>query len=286
MVVSRRSGPRQAVSSASLRRRGGRVARRPGRAAVRRHHRRRAGATARRERLQRRPAHPPARARRGGTRVPRVARARHPRARGPSRRLAARGGVRRPRRRGANATGARRAPAASSLLRRRRGSARADFPGAEEGTASSPAGRAHQALPDPSPPWGRAAPAPAGASAGPRGDARRRDELERVRPRLLIADGHHRYETALRFHEEEESEETAYVLAALVSREDLGVVVFPTHRLVRGSVPDLDGRFDVTPVVGTAREAAGRLDDLPRDRPAFVVLRRDGALLAEAEHRA
>jgi uncharacterized protein (DUF1015 family) len=110
--------------------------------------------------------------------------------------------------------------------------------------------------------------------------------LERVRPRLLLADGHHRYETALRFHEEEGSEETAHVLAALVSRDDPGVVVFPTHRLVRGSVPDLDGRFHITAIEGTASEAVERLDDLPRDRPAFVVLRRDGALLAEAQHGA
>jgi uncharacterized protein (DUF1015 family) len=112
------------------------------------------------------------------------------------------------------------------------------------------------------------------------------DALARVQPRLLVADGHHRYETALRFHEEDGSEETAYVLAALVSRDDPGVVVFPTHRLVRGPVPDLDGRFRVTAIEGTAREAVERLHDLPRDRPAFVVLRRDGASLAEAEHGA
>ena len=70
--------------------------------------------------------------------------------------------------------------------------------------------------------------------------------LDRVQPPLLIADGHHRYETALRFHEEEGSGETAYVLAALVSRDDPGLVVWATHRLVRGSVPDLDGRFRIT----------------------------------------
>jgi uncharacterized protein (DUF1015 family) len=106
--------------------------------------------------------------------------------------------------------------------------------------------------------------------------------LARIRPRLLIADGHHRYETALRFHEEEESEGTAYVLAALVSRSDEGLVVFPTHRLARGPVPDLDGRFRVTALAGSAGEAVERLRGVPRDRSAFVVLRRDGAFLAEA----
>jgi uncharacterized protein (DUF1015 family) len=108
------------------------------------------------------------------------------------------------------------------------------------------------------------------------------DALARVRPRLLIADGHHRYETALRFHQEDGSEETGYVLAALVSRDDPGLVVFPTHRLARGSPPDLDGRFRVTVLEGSLRKAVERLDRVPRDRPAFVVLKRGGAFLAES----
>jgi uncharacterized protein (DUF1015 family) len=118
------------------------------------------------------------------------------------------------------------------------------------------------------------------------GDSEASDALAAVRAPLLIADGHHRYETALRFHEEEATDETRYVLAALVSREDPGVVVFPTHRLVRGSVPALDGRFRVTAFAGTASEAVQRLEELPRDRPGFVVLSRDGAALAEAERGA
>ena len=48
---------------------------------------------------------------------------------------------------------------------------------------------------------------------------------------LLIADGHHRYETALAYHEEAGTPESAYVLAVLVSLEDPGLMIFPTHRL-------------------------------------------------------
>jgi uncharacterized protein (DUF1015 family) len=48
---------------------------------------------------------------------------------------------------------------------------------------------------------------------------------------LLIADGHHRYETTLAFHEQEGSEESAWLLAALVSTEQEGLTIFPTHRL-------------------------------------------------------
>jgi len=52
---------------------------------------------------------------------------------------------------------------------------------------------------------------------------------------LLIADGHHRYETARVYAEEVGGEgEHRFVLMALVALEDPGLTVFPTHRLVRG----------------------------------------------------
>jgi uncharacterized protein (DUF1015 family) len=55
---------------------------------------------------------------------------------------------------------------------------------------------------------------------------------------LLIADGHHRYETARVYAEEIGGEgEHRYVLMCLVALEDPGLTVFPTHRLVGG----LDG---------------------------------------------
>ena len=50
---------------------------------------------------------------------------------------------------------------------------------------------------------------------------------------LLIADGHHRYETA-RVYAEEVGGEGAhrYVLACLVALQDPGLTIFPTHRLI------------------------------------------------------
>ena len=108
------------------------------------------------------------------------------------------------------------------------------------------------------------------------------DATAAVRTPLVIADGHHRYETALRFHEEERSEETAYVLAVLVSRSDDGVVIFPTHRVAHGALPDLDGHLRLTRLTGGAAEAIEELARLPRERPAFVLLQRDGTVLAEA----
>jgi uncharacterized protein (DUF1015 family) len=51
---------------------------------------------------------------------------------------------------------------------------------------------------------------------------------------LLIADGHHRYETARVYADEVGGEgEHRYVLMCLVALEDPGLTVFPTHRLIR-----------------------------------------------------
>jgi uncharacterized protein (DUF1015 family) len=109
------------------------------------------------------------------------------------------------------------------------------------------------------------------------------EALGQVQGRLLIADGHHRYETALAFHEEAGSEETGYVLATLVSRGDPGLEILPTHRLVSGAVPEPDGSFRLTELEPSGEAGAAALARLPRDHPAFVLLRRDSAVLAEGE---
>jgi uncharacterized protein (DUF1015 family) len=46
---------------------------------------------------------------------------------------------------------------------------------------------------------------------------------------LLIADGHHRYETARVYHQENPAAD--HVLMCLVALQDQGLTVFPTHRL-------------------------------------------------------
>jgi uncharacterized protein (DUF1015 family) len=50
---------------------------------------------------------------------------------------------------------------------------------------------------------------------------------------LLIADGHHRYETALAFHAEDGGEASAWVLAVIVPTDQEGVTIFATHRVAR-----------------------------------------------------
>ena len=76
---------------------------------------------------------------------------------------------------------------------------------------------------------------------------------------LLIADGHHRYETALAFHEEDGTEASAWMMVVLVSTREEGLTIFPTHRLAAS----------VNGVQGKPIEEPG--DELPG-----VVLYRDG----------
>jgi uncharacterized protein (DUF1015 family) len=66
---------------------------------------------------------------------------------------------------------------------------------------------------------------------------------------VFIADGHHRYETALRYLEERRAAGEVrdaeappnFVLMMLVSMSDAGLVILPTHRLVSGLPADLTG---------------------------------------------
>jgi len=77
----------------------------------------------------------------------------------------------------------------------------------------------------------------------------------------LIADGHHRYESALAYRDERRAlgrRDAEHVLAFLCSLEDPGVAIFPIHRLVRsleGFEPQKFSRrlgefFRLTPVAG------------------------------------
>jgi uncharacterized protein (DUF1015 family) len=52
---------------------------------------------------------------------------------------------------------------------------------------------------------------------------------------LLIADGHHRYETAVAFHEEDGSDASAWLLAVIVPTGQEGLTIFPTHRVAQSA---------------------------------------------------
>jgi uncharacterized protein (DUF1015 family) len=96
--------------------------------------------------------------------------------------------------------------------------------------------------------------------------------------RLLIADGHHRYETALAYHDEVGTPESGYMMVVLVSISDPGLMIFPTHRVAQ----DVNGP---APTHDDFRAALRDLDAASRERASAVLYRRDGriSLLEGAE---
>jgi uncharacterized protein (DUF1015 family) len=117
---------------------------------------------------------------------------------------------------------------------------------------SDPAGAAWAAL-EPATaeaPWGRATEADGTEDrlwrvADPGAINAVRDALRDAE--LLIADGHHRYETARMYADEVGGEgDHRYVLMCLVALEDPGLTVFPTHRLLRGLTRDQQEALAVT----------------------------------------
>jgi len=105
--------------------------------------------------------------------------------------------------------------------------------------------------------------------------------------RVYLADGHHRYETARAYLEEERAagrsraadDPAAFVLAFVCALEDPGLRIFPTHRVVTGASAALDAAiassFEATPL--TAAQAGGEGIVLVRDG-AFTALRPRAAL--------
>jgi uncharacterized protein (DUF1015 family) len=86
---------------------------------------------------------------------------------------------------------------------------------------------------------------------------------------LLIADGHHRYETALRYRDQMRAAGRGegpwdYALVYLVNMEDPGVAIFATHRLVKSldedeilSLPDtLEAAFEIDAIASDRASAA------------------------------
>ncbi len=100
---------------------------------------------------------------------------------------------------------------------------------------------------------------------------------------VFIADGHHRYETALAYWRERGRPESAgNVLAFLANMDQEGLVILPTHRLVRGPlaldaatlVARLGERFVVEPLPAGRARMAGEIDCVLPDRRLRLRARR------------
>ena len=101
--------------------------------------------------------------------------------------------------------------------------------------------------------------------------------------KLYIADGHHRYETALRYRDWRREQGTAdssedYVMMMLVDMENDGLVVFPTHRLIRGLksfraeklLAACGEKFEITPQEDTGTIAGVLNEEYLRGHKAFA----------------
>lgn len=105
---------------------------------------------------------------------------------------------------------------------------------------------------------------------------------------LYIADGHHRFETALAYRDEAKAaadgwtgeEPENFAMVALVAQDDPGMLTLPTHRLTNAETPLAEalGRFEelfeVAPFEGTAGELAAKAD-----ASSFGLVNEDGLRL-------
>ena len=103
---------------------------------------------------------------------------------------------------------------------------------------------------------------------------------------ILIADGHHRYETAVKYREERRAAGDGdgphdWVMMGLTAIEDPGLVVLPTHRLLHEWPEGADSAFTKTAV--TSEESLRfALAQTPQDAPAFGLVTPGGAWILTA----
>jgi len=122
--------------------------------------------------------------------------------------------------------------------------------------------------------------------------------------KLLIADGHHRYETALAYRNERRAESGSsdpnapyeFVMMTLIPMESRGLVILPTHRIVHG-LPTFDrermleaaGQFfdiDRIDLRTESRSATTLLGQAGENGTAFVAVTRQGPYLMRAKKSA
>jgi uncharacterized protein (DUF1015 family) len=97
------------------------------------------------------------------------------------------------------------------------------------------------------------------------------DGLDGLRAaQLLVADGHHRYESAAELGAELGA--PVQIMALVVATSDEGLVLFPTHRTFSNR-PELSNGTDDEPCA-TLEEALARLAGLSRERAAAIRYRR------------
>jgi uncharacterized protein (DUF1015 family) len=119
--------------------------------------------------------------------------------------------------------------------------------------------------------------------------------------KLLIADGHHRYETALNYRNERRAQSGSadpnapyeFVMMTLIPMESRGLVILPTHRIVHG-LPNFDREqmleaaaqffeIDRIDMRTENRSATTMLSQAAENGTAFVAITRQGSYLLRAK---
>jgi len=118
--------------------------------------------------------------------------------------------------------------------------------------------------------------------------------------KLIIADGHHRYETALNYRNERRSgnptSDAPYdkVMMTLVNMDSRGLVILPTHRVVH-SLANFDREefierarkyFEVVPLTGTCGEKMSRLHEAGHHGTTLLAAAGDQCFLLHAREGA
>src|SRR3954452_710507 len=119
--------------------------------------------------------------------------------------------------------------------------------------------------------------------------------------KLIIADGHHRYETALNYRNERRGTTKAatnapyeYAMMTFVNMDSRGLVILPTHRVVFG-LESYDRErfldrarkfFEVVPAPGHCSEVVGRLRDAGRHGITLLAASGDACFLLHAREGA
>jgi uncharacterized protein (DUF1015 family) len=103
---------------------------------------------------------------------------------------------------------------------------------------------------------------------------------------ILIADGHHRYETAVRYRDERRAAGDGdgphdFVMMGLTAIEDPGLVVLPTHRLLRQWPNGAADTFQRTTVT-SSDSLLFALREAPQQAPAFGLVTPEGAWVLTA----
>jgi uncharacterized protein (DUF1015 family) len=102
--------------------------------------------------------------------------------------------------------------------------------------------------------------------------------------KILIADGHHRYEVCRRYFEKSRLPAGAAILAYLCPEEDRGLVVLPTHRIVASSgLVEAAGRLCQLKAYQSRGEL---LENLKRSRNPYAFGLYDGRFLLAKPYRA